>query len=601
MPPQAQFDPNAGYQPSSGVVASFDPNASYQPATAQPSFATRNVTSGGFWDTLQREYDAANQSIAGMPAAVYHAFADPPTQEEKDKFGGEAEVSGAKRVGLGVHRLATAPAEVAADWYSDALRDKIPDAYEQALSVAPEAVGSAAGNAVLGKGIEMGVDAAPGVVASARNIPAVAKSALATTGKAATAAGDLVDPDLAGLVSPRLAHALRLAKKVGKVATKYGTEAAPEAEATGAPIERDATRQNVPFAGEEEEPAAASPRTASPAETNPTPAETKAPASETKITPAAVESQVNDALGNQAQRQAREQLGPTATLKQISDRAQQIKAAANTKTSGASASAIPEGFTPTDSSVLRAYKYNPKAREFESITNSGQHYVHGDVSPEQAQAFEAADSKGKTWNQLRSQSPLVAKVLNGERVAVNPASMIESGDDVIPKSEAGMQRTVVTDPATGRPEFSDVLAAKTATGSGSATSGGEDLTPLLQQSLDNAKAAKAAQPPLRPSSGGQTPQYIYRVRNLGETGLSPRASSHAEATTSLDQARAMLAGRESVEGVPQELVKIDTTKLDPKQYEFRAFGNDKRGPDWIKFKSDVPEDAISPVDAPVQK
>jgi hypothetical protein len=103
---------------------------------------------------------------------------------------------------------------------------------------------------------------------------------------------------------------------------------------------------------------------------------------------------------------------------------------------------LPEGFTPVDSSVLKAYKYSPEAREFESITNDGRHYVHGDVSPEEAQAFADADSKGKAWSKLKSQSPLVGKVVNGRRVNV-----------IKP-------RTVVTDPQTGAPEFSDVLDAR---------------------------------------------------------------------------------------------------------------------------------------------
>lgn len=113
--------------------------------------ATASDTPPGFWDTLEREGKSVAGNIAGIPSAVYHAFAEPPTQEETDKFGGPAEVSGAKRIGLGVHRLVTAPVENAVGWYSDAARGKIPNAYEQFLSAAPEGMGAGAAAAVLPK------------------------------------------------------------------------------------------------------------------------------------------------------------------------------------------------------------------------------------------------------------------------------------------------------------------------------------------------------------------------------------------------------------------------------------------------------------------
>lgn len=81
---------------------------------------------------------------------------------------------------------------------------------------------------------------------------------------------------------------------------------------------------------------------------------------------------------------------------------------------------LPQGFTPVESSAVKGYKYSPETREFETITKSGQHYIHGDVSPEEAAAFEQAESKGKAWMQVRN-NPLVAKVLNGKRVAVKPS------------------------------------------------------------------------------------------------------------------------------------------------------------------------------------
>ena len=119
----------------------------------------------------------------------------------------------------------------------------------------------------------------------------------------------------------------------------------------------------------------------------------------------------------------------------------------------AAAGKLPEGFTPVDSSVLKGYKYDPAAQEFTAITNNGQSYTHGDVSPSQAAAVESADSKGRAWTTaIRNSSPLVKK--NG--MPVKTATMGTATGEVIPKAQAGMQ----------------------------------DLTDILQQSLDAARAGK---------------------------------------------------------------------------------------------------------------
>ena len=81
---------------------------------------------------------------------------------------------------------------------------------------------------------------------------------------------------------------------------------------------------------------------------------------------------------------------------------------------------LPAGHIPVESSALKSFKYDPQTQEFESVTQTGAHYIHGDVSPEQAAAFESASSKGKAWNTLRQNSTLVAKVVNGKRVPVKP-------------------------------------------------------------------------------------------------------------------------------------------------------------------------------------
>jgi hypothetical protein len=249
----------------------------------------------------------------------------------------------------------------------------------------------------------------------------------------------------------------------GKRIETPASEAAPAPEATAAASETPAT--------------AASPATV--------------PAGSAKL-----EELLNDALGGKP-------LKPGVTLK-------------NQATAAAVAD-LPEGFTPVKSSALRGYKYDPATREFESVTSGGQRYVHGDVSPEEAQAFESAESKGKAWQQIR-ENPLVAKVVNGKRMPI-----------VKPQP-----RTVVLDPETGRPEFSDVIAAKRNAAAPAAAApqskpaaapGEEDLTSLLQQSVDQVKVGKggvmtSAEPGALAKRWGVDPESLSSGREQTR-GMTP--------------------------------------------------------------------------------
>lgn len=95
---------------------------------------------------------------------------------------------------------------------------------------------------------------------------------------------------------------------------------------------------------------------------------------------------------------------------------------------------IPEGHTPVKSSAIRSYKYDPATKEFEASTASGT-YIHGDVSPEQVEAFEKASSKGKAWSDLKNNSTYVGKIVNGERVAAKPPRDLGSAspEDLAPE------------------------------------------------------------------------------------------------------------------------------------------------------------------------
>jgi len=101
------------------------------------------------------------------------------------------------------------------------------------------------------------------------------------------------------------------------------------------------------------------------------------------------------------------------------------------------------GYTPVKSSALKAYKYDPTTREFEGITNTGAHHITGDISPEQAKAFEESSSKGKAWNELRQNGTPVAKVVNGQRIPVKPPKSLSSAspeDDLTPILQESLKK-----------------------------------------------------------------------------------------------------------------------------------------------------------------
>lgn len=115
-----------------------------------PEFQPLGV--GDYLSTLGREAKAAASVIPG----IYHAFADPDTQEETARLkarypNGVPEGLSGPGISRGMDRMVAQPAINAASWYKQLIQGKIPNASEQALDVAPEAVGGAAGSMLLGK------------------------------------------------------------------------------------------------------------------------------------------------------------------------------------------------------------------------------------------------------------------------------------------------------------------------------------------------------------------------------------------------------------------------------------------------------------------
>lgn len=498
----AQPTTNSALPPT--MQTGSDPYASIAKAPDAPGMLDREIP----LDSYTHATESGLQSIGrGVRDAVKGTvqMLDPRAKDAEEE--GVVASSPQGRAALPVYRILRSLGHTAEDatHIAGAIHDinQSPDPLGTYAKVAQETAGQGAGQAAVALATEGVAKAAPLLGDAAGAAASGVKPALAKVGSAATAVGESLDPDVVGLVSPRAAHALRLANKVGKVASKFGTEAAPEIEPVypgasqpehpgtfpGAPEPTGAPEQINPSLvspsrslpgqiGPEQiyspRPTPAQPIPARPglqltgevaaqavpaAAVAPTPAAAATPTSSTAAT---LEAQLNEALGGK-------KLVPGVSLKN--------QAAAAVK--------LPDGFTPVDSSALKGYKYDPATREFQSITQGGQHYIHGDVSPEEAQTFADADSKGKAWQQIRGSNPLVAKVVNGQRV-----SMVKA-------------RSVVVDPESGKPEFSDVLdakqnaaqatptpAPKTKTAAASTGSSEEDLTSLLQQSLDQVKAEK---------------------------------------------------------------------------------------------------------------
>ena len=142
--------------------------------------------------SLGRELISGGKTAAGLIPSIYHAFADEPTEEEKqqqaqfEKEHGEeagAETSGLKRIGLGIERMTTAPLIDAAKTYANPATRPT---YEQALSVAPEAMGQGAGTVVGGKLIGDMAEKAPAAAKGAAKGAIERVTPSSTLGKIAT-------------------------------------------------------------------------------------------------------------------------------------------------------------------------------------------------------------------------------------------------------------------------------------------------------------------------------------------------------------------------------------------------------------------------------
>lgn len=207
MPPQQQTFSNV--QP---IQQSFDnvTPVDGQPSTAQsappPSYADRLTAS---YDPGAAEFgerhpalgipvrylSSVGGTVLGAPGALYHAFSDPPTDEEMKTYQGRIESENelspkayAGRVMLGIERLLGKPVVEAVQTYANS---QTRPTLKQAVSVLPEAIGVGSGGEAVGRTAE----------AIGRKVNAVGRQAAEIAPKSVEIAGEKM-PVLRGESAP---------------------------------------------------------------------------------------------------------------------------------------------------------------------------------------------------------------------------------------------------------------------------------------------------------------------------------------------------------------------------------------------------------------
>jgi hypothetical protein len=342
-------------------------------------------------------------------------------------------------VALGGYRMIAKPISTAANWYKDAAEGKIPDPVGQALTVAPEAMGIGAAAPIVGKLTEMAPEAAQ------KTIPAATKAAQGGVRIGARAIEGAVNSKLNPLKA--VANVNTLADEAAAMKLKIpGRDLGlpkPPTSNPGAPLPAmPAPEQLNPsiISKSRSMPGQIAPETIKPpasvrsspipirqglalppapegAELGSLPATKAAPAANTgeslgkipvkpeaappaiakpNTAPKAIQGQINDSLGGRG-------LQPGVKLRDQG------------KIPPSPSAAISD-LKPVDSTAVKAYKYDPVKREFTAANPDGQTFIHGDVSAEEAKAFDKASSKGKAWKVIKDNHPLVGKIVNGQRV-----------------------------------------------------------------------------------------------------------------------------------------------------------------------------------------
>lgn len=203
------------------------------------------------------------------------------------------------------------------------------------------------------------------------------------------------------------------------------------------------------------------------------------------------------------------------------------------------------------------------------------------TNPQDIQSAVNDIVNGKTGRAAPLNSVELEKAMKSGQPVQTPVDVTEGARDLINKDVAKN----VASPKVKSPETVSKISGETealrnrqTTVAGQEVSGDADLTDALQKSIDAVKNNK--------------PHWAYRTRDVGEEGV-PDTDSHAHATSTLEDAKRLAPGKESVNGKPQEIVKFDLNKL--KSHQYSTFSG-PRGTPWIKVHGGLPEEAVEKVE-----
>lgn len=114
----------------------------------------------------------------------------------------------------------------------------------------------------------------------------------------------------------------------------------------------------------------------------------------------------------------------------------------------------------------------------------------------------------------------------------------------------------------------------------------DDMNEALGKSPTPEKPVKFTKTPGIKYQGEPT---AFRSRDVGEQGIPYRPESPAQATASEPEAQNFMEGRESTTGKPQEVVGVDLSKAPG-----FSVAPGPNNANWFKFHGDVPEEAVTP-------
>lgn len=164
-PVKSQFEIESPDQSSPGGFSIDDGTPASAPAeTAAPTPPEEKFGSGTpVENTLGREITSTASAMNpyGIAKGIYHNFADAPTTPEEKSAAGPT-----GQYGLGLYRTIAQPLSTAAQYYGTLLKhpETRQNAVDDALSVAPEAIGQGAGTVLGGKMLEGTTGAAKGAI-----------------------------------------------------------------------------------------------------------------------------------------------------------------------------------------------------------------------------------------------------------------------------------------------------------------------------------------------------------------------------------------------------------------------------------------------------